>query len=59
MINAAEPVEASSIDIFYAVFGKYGLHDSKSMYAFSIFCFTLTQGYPYYGMNILLLSEPL
>ena len=25
MINAAEPVEASSIDLFYAVFGKYGL----------------------------------
>ncbi len=25
MINAAEPIEASSMDLFYAVFGKYGL----------------------------------
>lgn len=25
MINAAEPVEASSIDLFYAVFETYGL----------------------------------
>jgi acyl-CoA synthetase (AMP-forming)/AMP-acid ligase II len=25
MINAAEPVEASTVDSFYAVFGKYGL----------------------------------
>eukprot|EP01035_Chromulina_nebulosa_P018287 gene18287-23967_t len=27
MINAAEPVEASAIDNFYAVFGKYGLKE--------------------------------
>lgn len=29
MINAAEPVEASSVDIFHAVFSKYGLPTSK------------------------------
>lgn len=28
MINAAEPVEASSIDLFYAVFSKYGLKNN-------------------------------